>query len=226
MNREKYTQPRSSIPAELRRALEVEAGHACAVRHCGEHTYLEAHHINGDRDDNRLENLALLCDKHHKMAHADVIDRKALADYKLRLSSDLAELARRTPDVAVSGPGSTGGARAELVVEVASITSLFVLFAAVRSSARACGFPLSGILERIPGFSVDYARGLLDGLCYAGFMYPTFAHGILTVTYLDPTLAALVEGALERRIAGVDDLVLRDKLTSRFAGLRAFLDEA
>jgi len=55
------------------------------VRFCGEHTYLEIHHINQNREDNRVENLILLCDKHHKMAHADVIDRKALNEYKKAL---------------------------------------------------------------------------------------------------------------------------------------------
>lgn len=77
-----YDEPRPSIPAEVRRAVEVEAGHACSVVRCPEHTYLEIHHINENRADNRVENLILLCDKHHKMAHAGVIDRKALAEYK------------------------------------------------------------------------------------------------------------------------------------------------
>jgi hypothetical protein len=91
----KYEQPRPPINANLRRALEVESGHACAVVRCGEHTYLELHHINQNREDNRMENLVLLCDKHHKMAHAGVIDRKALREYKRLLrgtySSDLHE---------------------------------------------------------------------------------------------------------------------------------------
>lgn len=82
MSRSTYDEPRPPLGAELRRAVEVESGHACAVSRCGEHTYLEVHHINGNREDNRLENLVLLCDKHHKMAHAGVIDRKALAQYK------------------------------------------------------------------------------------------------------------------------------------------------
>lgn len=84
---QKYEEPRPPISAELRRAVEVESGHACAVARCGEHTYLEIHHINGNREDNRVENLVLLCDKHHKMAHAKVIDRKALHEYK-RLMQD------------------------------------------------------------------------------------------------------------------------------------------
>jgi hypothetical protein len=81
----KYDQPRPAIPADVRRTVEVESGHACAIHRCGEHTYLEIHHINGDREDNRVENLILLCDKHHKMAHARIIDRKALHEYKIKL---------------------------------------------------------------------------------------------------------------------------------------------
>ncbi len=82
MPEKKYQHPRPFLGAELRRSVEVESGHECAVNRCGEHTYLEIHHINGDREDNRVENLILLCDKHHKMAHAGVIDRKALQEYK------------------------------------------------------------------------------------------------------------------------------------------------
>jgi hypothetical protein len=104
---QKYDEPRSQIGAELRRAVEVESGHACAVARCGEHTYLEIHHINQNRDDNRVENLILLCDKHHKMAHAGVIDRKSLHEYKHKLkeaySSNLAERIRRLEELMAQG---------------------------------------------------------------------------------------------------------------------------
>jgi hypothetical protein len=102
-----YNDPRPPISAELRRAVEVESGHACAVTRCGEHTYLEVHHINENREDNRVENLVLLCDKHHKMAHAGVIDRKSLAEYKRLLreaySTGLAERVRRLEELLEQG---------------------------------------------------------------------------------------------------------------------------
>lgn len=82
MSGKKYDNPRPSITAEIRRAVEVESGHSCAIKNCNEHTYLEIHHIDEDRENNTLANLILLCDKHHKMAHANVIDRKALREYK------------------------------------------------------------------------------------------------------------------------------------------------
>jgi len=85
-----YNDSRPPIPAEINRSVKVEAGHQCAIKACPEHTYLEIHHINENREDNSLENLILLCDKHHKMAHAGVIDRKSLREYKKLL---------QTPDV-------------------------------------------------------------------------------------------------------------------------------
>lgn len=84
----KYEDSRPVIPAEVARAVKVEAGHNCAIRHCPEHTYLEIHHINKDREDNRLENLILLCDKHHKMTHVGIIDNKSLHEYKNLLKSN------------------------------------------------------------------------------------------------------------------------------------------
>lgn len=78
----KYENSRPSTPAEVKRAVEVESGHQCAVKGCFEHTYLEIHHIDHNRENNAVENLILLCDKHHKMAHANIIDRKSLIEYK------------------------------------------------------------------------------------------------------------------------------------------------
>lgn len=84
-----YQSDRPTIPANLKREVEVEAGHECSLIGCNEHTYLEIHHINQNREDNRKENLILLCDKHHKMAHKGVIDRKALHSYKEALRARL-----------------------------------------------------------------------------------------------------------------------------------------
>lgn len=86
MSKSTYDQPRPTISADLRRVVQVESGHTCAIKGCTEHTYLEIHHIDENRENNTLENLVLLCDKHHKMAHANVIDRKALREYKKLLS--------------------------------------------------------------------------------------------------------------------------------------------
>ena len=82
-----YESSRPTISAETIRAVKVNAGHECSVKNCREHTYLEIHHINENREDNRIENLILLCDKHHKMAHAHKIDRKSLKEYKNLLTT-------------------------------------------------------------------------------------------------------------------------------------------
>lgn len=78
----KYSRKRPSIPADIKRKTAIESGHSCAVKHCLEHTYNEYHHIDGNRENNSPDNLIFLCDKHHKMAHAGQIDRKALQEYK------------------------------------------------------------------------------------------------------------------------------------------------
>ncbi len=93
-----YEEPRPSIPADLRRSVEVESGHCCAIKGCNEHTYLEIHHIDEDRNNNKQDNLVLLCDKHHKMAHANVIDRKALRQYKALLVDSHATLIKQKCD--------------------------------------------------------------------------------------------------------------------------------
>lgn len=96
MSHQKYDDSRPTIPADVARAVKVEAGHKCAIKGCPEHTYLEIHHINENREDNRIENLILLCDKHHKMAHAGIIDRKSLHEYKKLLgTSDSGTLLER-----------------------------------------------------------------------------------------------------------------------------------
>lgn len=77
-----YRSGRPHIPAETSREVKVESGHRCAINKCLEHTYLEIHHIDENRENNSLENLILLCDKHHKMAHARIIDRRSLYKYK------------------------------------------------------------------------------------------------------------------------------------------------
>lgn len=87
MSDRNYENSRPRILAELERAVKIEAGHECAIKGCSEHTYLEIHHINENREDNRIDNLILLCDKHHKMSHAGVIDRKSLKEYKKLLNT-------------------------------------------------------------------------------------------------------------------------------------------
>lgn len=87
LSKEPYDSARPHIPADIRRLVLVEAGHGCALRVCGQTTYVELHHIDQNRENNDPANLIALCDLHHKMAHDGKIDRKSLRLYKERLSA-------------------------------------------------------------------------------------------------------------------------------------------
>jgi hypothetical protein len=95
----KYKTTRPHIPANIERAIKVEAGHKCTVKNCNEHTYLEIHHIDENRENNILDNLILLCDKHHKMAHAKTIDRKSLKEYKQLLNIQIKPIQRTEKEI-------------------------------------------------------------------------------------------------------------------------------
>jgi hypothetical protein len=77
---------RPPIPAELRRAILVEAGHRCAIHTCL-HSDVDVHHIEPwERcHEHRPENLIALCPNCHRRATAGEIDRKSLSLYKARL---------------------------------------------------------------------------------------------------------------------------------------------
>ena len=133
-----YDKPRPPIPAATERLVLVEAGHACAIKECRDHTYLELHHIDENRENNDPANLIALCDRHHKMAHAGVIDRKALRLYKQLLSTSreadiMARLARLE--------GQIGGGASELpVVETSEeqpVDAGITKFSATRSAVQA-----------------------------------------------------------------------------------------
>ena len=53
-----------TIPARVRRSL-IARGRICAVPGCGNKRHLEIDHINGDRNDTKLDNLDWLCPHHH-----------------------------------------------------------------------------------------------------------------------------------------------------------------
>lgn len=80
---------RPAIPAELRRAVLVEAGHRCAIPRCRS-TQIDIHHITPWEQSARhdYENLIALCPNCHRRAHNEEIDRKALRLYKAQLVSD------------------------------------------------------------------------------------------------------------------------------------------
>ncbi|RCW70507.1 HNH endonuclease [Pseudorhodoferax soli] len=77
---------RPQIPAAVRRAVLVEAGHRCAIPRCG-HADVDIHHITPWEACEKHEygNLIALCPNCHRRAHKGEIDRKALHLYKAAL---------------------------------------------------------------------------------------------------------------------------------------------
>lgn len=80
---------RPAIPAEIRRAVLVEAGHRCAIPRCGQ-TELDVHHIIPWEtcQTHEYSNLIALCPICHRRAHNGEIDRKSLQLYKESLAKE------------------------------------------------------------------------------------------------------------------------------------------
>ncbi|MCD4805645.1 MAG: HNH endonuclease, partial [Desulfobacterales bacterium] len=81
------TKIRSTIPAEIKRSLFIECGFKCSMPRCEHEQGLQIHHINGDPNNNELENLIVLCSVHHSLATNNKIDRKFCKQLKQILGS-------------------------------------------------------------------------------------------------------------------------------------------
>lgn len=90
-----YSGSRPHVPERLREDLLVESGSRCSVPRCTENfTYYDIHHINFDREDNRPENLIVLCLHHHRTAHdGKKLKPSLLRRYKHELKRDLTSVA-------------------------------------------------------------------------------------------------------------------------------------
>lgn len=109
---------RPVIPAEIKRAVLVEAGHRCAISRCGQ-TELDIHHIIpwATCKKHEYENLIALCPICHRRVHQGKIDRKALHQYKEKLifnfaqndseqfSAEIIEIKRRISEIDSRVPG-------------------------------------------------------------------------------------------------------------------------
>jgi len=77
---------RPAIPAEIKRAVLLEAGHRCAIPTCRFPTAEIAHIVPfKEAQDNRFENLIALCPNCHTRYDGDEIDRKSMQAYKRNL---------------------------------------------------------------------------------------------------------------------------------------------
>lgn len=81
---------RPAIPAEIRRAVLVEAGHRCAIPTC-RYPSSDLHHIIPWETckAHDFDNLIALCPNCHRRADSGEIDRKSLRLYKSQLSAAL-----------------------------------------------------------------------------------------------------------------------------------------
>lgn len=82
-------QGRPAIPAELRRAVLVEAGHRCAIPACRQHPVIIEHIDDWAKvQKHEFENLIALCPTCHnrKGDGPQQIDRRALRQYKANLA--------------------------------------------------------------------------------------------------------------------------------------------
>lgn len=107
---------RPAIPAKLRRAVLIEAGHRCAVPTCRAHP-VDIEHIDDwvKVQEHKFENLIALCPNCHRRKGngPDQIDRKSLRQYKANLAvlnSRYGELERRLIE-AFAGPLRASGIR-------------------------------------------------------------------------------------------------------------------
>jgi len=76
MSIKKYSNSRPHIPASTHREVKIEARFACIV--CTERVSLNTHRIDGNRENNNPDNLALLCANCHGMVHDGKISAQDL----------------------------------------------------------------------------------------------------------------------------------------------------
>jgi len=79
---------RKAVPKDIDRALYLEASGHCAFPRCGHELGLERRHIDGNCNNNNLENLLLLCPTHHQWATMGKIDQKTCRKIKSRLLAE------------------------------------------------------------------------------------------------------------------------------------------
>jgi hypothetical protein len=76
---------RQAISSKLKDELLIECGYKCSMPRCEITDSLEFHHINGKNDDNRKENIIVLCAVHHHQATIKKISKKACSIMKQML---------------------------------------------------------------------------------------------------------------------------------------------
>jgi hypothetical protein len=81
------TERRPAIPADLKRAVLMEAGYACAIPACRQATTEIAHIVPWAQvREHTFDNLIVLCPNDHTRYDQGAIDRKAMLQYKANLA--------------------------------------------------------------------------------------------------------------------------------------------
>ena len=90
-----------TVPAAMRRALEVRDGSCCRFPGCDRTLYLDAHHVEhwADGGATKLSNLALLCSSHHRWVHEHGYRIEVSADGDHRFVAPSGEAVPRGPMV-------------------------------------------------------------------------------------------------------------------------------
>ena len=88
-----------TVPAAMRRALEVRDEHRCTFPGCDRHRYLDAHHAEhwADGGATKLDNLVLTCRRHHVLLHERGYRVEVAADGRPRWLDADGRLIEATP---------------------------------------------------------------------------------------------------------------------------------
>lgn len=100
---------RPAIPAPMKRAVLVEAGHRCAIPACKSTPVELAHIVPWEKvQEHTFENLIALCPTCHTRYDSGQIDRLSMKQYKANLgviSGRYGEMERRTLTMLAASPG-------------------------------------------------------------------------------------------------------------------------
>ena len=90
-----------TIPSAIRRALRVRDDETCRFPGCTHRRFLEAHHIHhwADGGETKLDNLLLVCKRHHRFVHEHGFTIHAGADGALTFQSPRGSTLRPVPSM-------------------------------------------------------------------------------------------------------------------------------
>ncbi|MCP4769466.1 MAG: DUF222 domain-containing protein [Gammaproteobacteria bacterium] len=93
-----------AVPPAMRRALQARDG-GCRFPGCNHHRFVDAHHIRhwADGGDTSIDNLVLLCRRHHILVHEDGFGVERSADGEIRFSRSNGRFIEEHPQLPATG---------------------------------------------------------------------------------------------------------------------------